>query len=247
MPPVSELPRISVGHCCRRWCRLCAASAGNAPPEENTRRTALKRRPVEVVAHALEQRRAGDPGERRVFAAGALQIFRERQLLAHERAPGAQRPQHPKQQAVDVLGGDAADDAGLAQVGAPQSLQRFDFIGQLAQGFVDALGFAAGAGGAQAQLAAIQVQRGSGQWRMPIIAQVRVVGLIGQPQIDFLDQRWRVWACRSAGSSTLTPARQAPSRAIARSAASSRCTAMRCTPWACRPAARLNACSHSCA
>ncbi|MNV12499.1 hypothetical protein D3C71_1031050 [compost metagenome] len=141
-------------------------------------------RPVEVVAHALEQRRAGHPGEGRVFAAGALQVFRKGQLPTQERAPGAQWPKHPKQQAVDVLGGDAANDARRAQVGAPQLFQGFDFIGQLAQVFFDALGFAAGAGCAQAESAVIQVQRGGTKRRLLEVAKVRIVGLIAQPQIN---------------------------------------------------------------
>ncbi|MNC13940.1 hypothetical protein D3C75_617020 [compost metagenome] len=141
-------------------------------------------RPVEVVAHALEQRRAGHPGEGRVFAAGALQVFRKGQLPTQERAPGAQWPKHPKQQAVDVLGGDAANDARRAQVSAPQLFQGFDFIGQLAQVFFDALGFAAGAGCAQAESAVIQVQRGGTKRRLLEVAKVRIVGLIAQPQIN---------------------------------------------------------------
>ncbi len=80
-----------------------------------------------------------------MLAAGALQVFRKRQLPAHEGSPGAQRPQHPEQQAVDVLGGDAANHAGRTQLGAPQLLQGLDFIVQLAQVFLDALGLAAGA------------------------------------------------------------------------------------------------------
>ncbi|MNJ00815.1 hypothetical protein D3C73_1602470 [compost metagenome] len=74
-------------------------------------------------------------------------------MLAHEGAPRAQGPQYPEQQAVDVLSGDTANDAGRAQPGTPQVLQGLDLIGQLPQGFVDALGFATGARGAQAQLA----------------------------------------------------------------------------------------------
>ena len=99
--------------------------------------------------------------------------------------PGAQRPQHPKQQTVDVLGGDAANDARRAQVCAPQLFQGFDFIGQLAQVFFDVLGLATGAGCAQAESAVIQVQCGGTQWRMTKLAQVCIIGLIAQPQIDF--------------------------------------------------------------
>ncbi|MNS72963.1 hypothetical protein D3C72_1063880 [compost metagenome] len=97
-----------------------------------------------------------------MFAAGTLQVFGERQLLAHKRAPGTQRPQHAKQQTVNMLGGDAADGAGLTEIRAPQLFQCFDLVGQLAQGFVDALGLAAGAGRAQAQAALVEVHCGAG-------------------------------------------------------------------------------------
>lgn len=137
--------------------------------------------PVKIIAHALEQGRAGHPGKVRVLAADALQVFGERQLLTHKRAPSAQRPQHAEQQAVDMLGGDAADDAGLAQVGAPQGFQGLDLIGQLAQGFVDALRLAAGAGGAQAQLAGIQVKGGGGN--CGLVERVKVARF-GQPGVN---------------------------------------------------------------
>ncbi len=82
-----------------------------------------------------------------------------------------------------MLGGDAADDPGLAQVGAPQVFQGDDLVGQLPQVLLDALGFAAGAGGAQAQLAGVQVQLGRGQGAGLQLVQGRV--LVGQPQVDF--------------------------------------------------------------
>ena len=75
-------------------------------------------------------------------AAGASN-FREDQLLAHERAPGAQRPQHPEQQAVNMLGGDAADHQALPSR-RPRAVQCFDFIGQFAQVSVRCVGLAAG-------------------------------------------------------------------------------------------------------
>ncbi|MNN16440.1 hypothetical protein D3C81_1295770 [compost metagenome] len=56
-----------------------------------------------------------------------------------------------------------------------------------------------------------------------------------------LAQRVRVCACRSAGNSTLVPARQAPNRAMAKSPASSRQTARRLMPRWRRPAARPKA------
>ncbi|MNP14527.1 hypothetical protein D3C76_1068560 [compost metagenome] len=144
---------------------------------------AAQGRPIEVVAHALEQRRAGDPGEGRLLTAGTLQVFREGQLPTHERTPGAQRPQHPEQQPVDVLCGNAADHAGRAQVGAPQVFQGLDLVTQLAQGFLDALGLAAGAGGAQAQPAVIEVQFGGVHRRLLHVVGMGVAGLVGQPQI----------------------------------------------------------------
>ncbi len=119
--------------------------------------------PVEVVAHALEQGGAGDPGEVAGLQAGLLDVLGEGLGPAHEGAAGAQGPEHAEQQAVDVLGGDAGDQGGTGQVGAPEGFQGFDFVGQLAQGLVDQLGFAAGAGGAQHQAAGVQVQRGGGQ------------------------------------------------------------------------------------
>ena len=115
-----------------------------------------------------------------MLTAGALHVFGERQLLAYKGAAGTQRPQHAKQQAVDMLGSDAADDAGVLEIFAPQGFQRLYFIGQLAQGLVDALGLAAGAGGAQAQLAVVQIEGGGTQGRL--IQRVQVAGF-DQPGI----------------------------------------------------------------
>ncbi|MCY1178293.1 hypothetical protein D9M73_186370 [compost metagenome] len=89
--------------------------------------------------------------------AGLLQVLGEGQWMTCKAAACAQWPQHAKQQAIDVVAGDTAKDAGSAQVCTPQLFQRSNFIGKLAQAFVDALGFATGAGGAQAQLAPIRV------------------------------------------------------------------------------------------
>ena len=83
-----------------------------------------------------------------------------------------------------MLRGDAADQAGVAQVGAPELFQGVDFVGQLAQGFIDALGFAGGAGGAQAQLAAVEVQRFRRKGLAEVGGQVGIAGLVGQPQVD---------------------------------------------------------------
>ncbi|MNY06200.1 hypothetical protein D3C86_1389470 [compost metagenome] len=83
-----------------------------------------------------------------------------------------------------MLGGDAANDARRAKIRAPQLFQGFDFIGQLAQVFFDALGFATGARGAQAQPTVIQIQRSGTERRLLEVAKVRVVRLIGQPYVD---------------------------------------------------------------
>ena len=80
--------------------------------------------------------------------------------MALEGPAGAQRPEHAKQQAIDMLGGDAAEDGRALQLGAPQLLQGAHFIGQLAQALVDQLGFAAGTGGAEGQAAAVEIQAG---------------------------------------------------------------------------------------
>ncbi|MNF80707.1 hypothetical protein D3C84_629560 [compost metagenome] len=174
-------------------------------------------RPVEVVAHALEQRRAGDPGKRRMLATGALQVFRKGQLPAHERTPGAQRPEHPEQQAIDVLGGNAADDACRTEIGTPQLFQGFDLVGQLPQAFFDALGLATGPGRTQAQPALIQIQRGGTERRLPIIAEVRIVGLIGQPQVHLVRPalaRLRLQVGRQQHAGPGTPGAQQGNRQI---------------------------------
>ena len=54
-------------------------------------------RPVEVVTHAFEQRRAGYPGKVGLFQADALQVFREWLRAADKHPPGAQRPEHAEQ------------------------------------------------------------------------------------------------------------------------------------------------------
>ncbi|MNJ31422.1 hypothetical protein D3C77_260590 [compost metagenome] len=121
-----------------------------------------------------------------MLAAGALQVFGKRQLAPQERTPGAQRPQHAKQQAVDVLGGNAADDAGSAQFGAPLLFQGLYFVGQLAQRLVDAFGFAAGTGGTQAQVTAVEIEVCWGQGRVVQRLQLMILRLITDPQIDFV-------------------------------------------------------------
>ena len=80
-----------------------------------------------------------------MFAAGALHVFGERQLLASKNPARTQRPQHAEQQPVDMLRGHAGDDARIAQFMAPQLLEGFYLIGHLPQAFVDPLGLAAGA------------------------------------------------------------------------------------------------------
>ena len=55
------------------------------------------------------------------------------------------------------------DNARITQVRAPQLLQCLNFVGHLAQAFVDALGLAAGTGGTQAQPAQVQIQFGRRQ------------------------------------------------------------------------------------
>jgi hypothetical protein len=81
-----------------------------------------------------------------------------------------------------MLGGDAAEDTRAGKLGAPQLLQGVDLVGQLAQGLVDQLGFAAGAGGAQDQAAGIEVE-GGGRQRLAIEA----IELV-QPQIGLRAQ-----------------------------------------------------------
>ncbi|MOA12224.1 hypothetical protein D3C78_1321980 [compost metagenome] len=79
-----------------------------------------------------------------------------------------------------MLGGDAAKNGGSAELGTPQLLQGVHFIGQLAQGFFDQLGLAAGAGGAQGQAALVEIEGGGGQR----FAVQRSVVQVVQPQLD---------------------------------------------------------------
>ncbi len=172
---------------CRPLAETLVQALGRIGGQLTARREHLAHRlqgwPVEVFPHALEQRRAGDPGKGRVGAAGPLQVFGERQLTALETTPGAQGPQHAEQKPVDVLGGDAADDPGRAQSLAPQVLQRVHLTGQLRELLVDALGLAAGPGGAQADAAPGQVQNGRWQGRVEQVVGQRILSLIREPQV----------------------------------------------------------------
>ncbi|MNJ51540.1 hypothetical protein D3C77_468490 [compost metagenome] len=85
-----------------------------------------------------------------------------------------------------MLGGHTADDARIAQIGTPLLLQGTYFVAQLAQSFVDALGFTAGAGGAQAQAATVQIKVGGGQGRVVQIFKLMVLGLRADPQVDIV-------------------------------------------------------------
>ncbi|MNJ71936.1 hypothetical protein D3C77_685350 [compost metagenome] len=85
-----------------------------------------------------------------------------------------------------MLGSHAADDAGIAQVGAPLLLQGQYFVGQLAQCLVDALRVAAGTGGAQAQVTGVQIEIACGQGHVVQRLQRMVLGLFADPQVDFV-------------------------------------------------------------
>ena len=119
---------------------------------------------VEILAQTLEQCRAADPHHAPTLARQggglALQFLGEGQRLAGEGPPGAERPEHPEEQAIDVLGGDAAKDGRRAKGRAPEALQGGDLVGQLEQLLGDEFGFTAGARGAQGQQRRLQIEPG---------------------------------------------------------------------------------------
>ncbi|KZX65328.1 hypothetical protein A3710_01185 [Stutzerimonas frequens] len=87
-----------------------------------------------------------------------------------------------------MLRGDAADHCCIAEVGTPQRLQRFDFVGQLVQVLVDELGLAAGAGGAERQAEQLGIELCRGEWRSQEVRQAAVARLIGQPELHVRPQ-----------------------------------------------------------
>ncbi len=87
-----------------------------------------------------------------------------------------------------MLRRDAADDAGLAQLGAPLGFEHFDFVGQLAQALLDQLGLATGTGGTEQQAALVEIQRRGRQRVAQQFRQHAVAGLIGQPEIRLVSQ-----------------------------------------------------------
>lgn len=96
--------------------------------------------PVELLGQALEvgwrrhQHRVGT-GQR------AHQVFVE-EPARMDQAAGGQRPQHPEQQAVDVLVGHRAMHLHAFQLRAERSLQRIHLARQLVHALVDRTGLA---------------------------------------------------------------------------------------------------------
>ena len=131
--------------------------------------------PVLAGGQALQVRRACDQRDASVIE------FRQPLVVDHPQscrcAPCGQRPQHPEQQAVDVLVRHRAMHGRTLQAVAECGFQCRDFGIQLAQALADRGGLAGGAGGEQHQFAALRIQRlfrlGSGGIRCSRLQPVR--------------------------------------------------------------------------